>query len=72
MPFAEGIYNAAAIGADGKIWGLASEGIFVIDTSKDEVAIIARSTKPITAGFAMSGRAIYFACGPEVWGWNAH
>jgi hypothetical protein len=72
IPFQEGIYNAAAVGHDGRIWGLASEGIFVIDTAKDDVAIFARSPKPITAGFAMSDRAIYFACGPEVWRWNAH
>jgi streptogramin lyase len=71
MPFSGAIYNAVAIGPDGKIWGLASSGIFAIDTKTDEAAMIAQSPKPITGGFAMSARAIYFISGPEVWRWSS-
>lgn len=69
-PFTEGVYNAVAVGPDGRIWGLASSGIFVIDTETDGVTIIAKPPKPITGGFAVSGRTIYFVCGPEVWRWR--
>jgi streptogramin lyase len=70
MPFTGDIYNAVAIGPDGKIWGLSSSGIFVIDPETYGVKIIAKPPKPITAGFAMSGRTVYFVCGPEIWRWT--
>jgi hypothetical protein len=70
MPFSDGIYNSVALGPDGNIWGLASSGIFLIDTETNGVSLIAQPPKPITAGFAMSGRTIYFVCGPELWHWR--
>jgi hypothetical protein len=70
LPFSGGVYNAITVGPDSKLWGLASTGIFRIDPETNEVAMIARPPKTITAGFAMSGRTIYFVCGPEVWRWT--
>jgi hypothetical protein len=70
-PFSATIYNSVAIGPDGKIWGLAPEGIFTIDTKTNGISITARAPKTITGGFAMRGRTVYFASGAESWQWTS-
>jgi hypothetical protein len=66
-PFSRAVYNAIEVGRNGDLLGLASTGIFRIDTSTNTVSLSAQSPKPITGGFAMDGEEIYFACGAELW-----
>jgi hypothetical protein len=68
-PFPSVVYNAATI-AGGTIWGLASTGIFKIETGTNQVSMVASSPKRITAGFVKHGKSIYFASGPEIWRWK--
>ena len=67
LPFRRPIYNSVAVGPDGRIWGLAADGIFVIDPATHEAALAARTPQRITGGFALHRNAIYFACGESVW-----
>lgn len=60
-------YNSVALGPDGRIWGLAGEGIFAIDTKTNTASLVARSPQRITAGFELRDGAIYFASGPAVY-----
>ena len=55
------IYNSVGVGPDGKIWGLAPQGIFRIDPETYRVALVASAPERITAGFAMDATGIYFA-----------
>lgn len=66
-PFPHVIYNAVAMGGNGDMLGLASNGIFRIDLASNRISLLAQSPKPITAGFAMDHRQIYFACGADLW-----
>ena len=67
LPFECGsIYNGAAMGSDGKIWGLSKQGIFYIDPISFTGRIAYTPASPITAGFAIDERAVYFACGADV------
>lgn len=68
-PFSGVVYNSVKVGADGKIWGLASSGIFAIDPKNNDVSLVASSPTHITGGFAMLGNTIYFTSGAEVWSW---
>ena len=61
LPFRGAPYNSIALGADGNLWGLAREGIFRIDTRTHSIALVARSPKPITAGFELRGGSLYYA-----------
>ena len=61
------IYNSAAVGPDGKIWGLSSNGIFQIDTESCRVSLAAMAPEPITGGFAMDSTGIYYASGPSLY-----
>ena len=61
------IYNSVAVGPDGKIWGLASNGIFQIDTESCRVSLAAMSPEPITGGFAMDSGGIYYASGSSLY-----
>ncbi|HET6387214.1 MAG TPA: hypothetical protein VFJ58_27815 [Armatimonadota bacterium] len=67
LPFSGIIYNAASIGPGGLIYGLCAEGIFTIDPATREARILARSPGPITAGFALDGRDLYFASGAAIY-----
>jgi hypothetical protein len=67
LPFSSPIYNSVASGQDGRIWGLAEEGIFAIDTRSNKAEIVARPPVKITGGFAMRDGAIYFISGPTIY-----
>jgi len=67
LPFGGTIYNSVALGRDGRIWGLAKEGIFAIDTATNQARVVATAPEKITAGFAMRDDAIYFVSGPAVY-----
>lgn len=69
-PFSSVVYNSVAADSDGKIWGLASTGIFAIDPKTNDISLAASSPNHITGGFAMLGNTIYFTSGAEVWSWT--
>jgi len=60
LPFSGIVYSSLAARKDGQIWGLARDGIFTIDPHTHAARLVARSPKPIAAGFAMDATAIYF------------
>lgn len=71
LPFPGGtLWASLAEGRDGRIWGLAGHpqaGIFAISPASNEVELVARAPKPITAGFAIRGRDMYFASGATIY-----
>lgn len=69
-PFNGVVYNSVKVGSDGKIWGLASTGIFAIDPKTNDISLVASSPNHITGGFAMLGTTIYFTSEAEVWSWT--
>jgi streptogramin lyase len=70
LPFSDAIYNSAALGSDGKIWGLAKLGIFTVDPATLIVQLVARSPVEITGGFAMRNGKIYFSAGSLVYAYT--
>jgi hypothetical protein len=67
LPFSSPIYNSVAFGPDGRIWGLAEEGIFAIDTTSNKVEIVARPPVKINGGFALRDGALYFFSGSTIY-----
>lgn len=67
LPFRGVPYNSVALGPDGHIWGLANAGIFRIDPTTCDVHLVAKAPEPVTAGFALAGDQLYFACGATIW-----
>jgi hypothetical protein len=61
------MYNAAAVGPDNRVWGLAATGVFEIDTLTNEVEMTGKAPLPISGGFALIGRSLYLICGPSVY-----
>jgi hypothetical protein len=59
-----GVYNSIAVGPDGRLFGLFPTGVFSIDPKSYQVRVEALYVgSRITAGFALTGRDIYFAAG---------
>jgi hypothetical protein len=54
-------------GPDGRLYGLASEAIFVIDPKESQISLLAKSPVPITSGMAMLGHKIYFGSGANLY-----
>jgi hypothetical protein len=67
LPFHSVVYNSVAVAPDGRIYGLAEEGIFRIDERTHQGELAARSPVPITGGFALRGHSIYFVSGSDVY-----
>jgi ligand-binding sensor domain-containing protein len=67
MPFAKAIYNSASVDEAGRIWGLAEDGIFMIDTKKFKAEMVARAPTKITGGFALRNGKLYFISGSAVY-----
>lgn len=67
LPFSSPIYNSVASGRDGRIWGLAEEGIFTIDPRTNKVQIVAHPPAKLTGGFAMRDGDIYFISGSTIY-----
>jgi hypothetical protein len=67
LPFSRPIYNSVAIGKDGRIWGLAPDGIFAIDTRTNDVKLIVHTLQKITGGFGLQNGAIYFISNSAVY-----
>ena len=55
------------LGPDLRLYGLAKEAIFFIDSRNDQVSFIAKPPVPIHSGMAMLGRKIYFGSGANLW-----
>lgn len=60
-PFQGMPYNSVGLGPDGLIWGLSNDGIFTIDPKTDAMALAAKAPEPISSGFVLQGRDIYYA-----------
>jgi outer membrane protein assembly factor BamB len=54
-------------GADGRLYGLAREAIFVIDTKDDQISLLAKPPLPISTGMAILGRKIYYGSGANLY-----
>jgi streptogramin lyase len=67
LPFSKPIYNSVALGKEGKIWGLAEEGIFAIDTKNNSVELVARPPVKINGGFALRDGEVYFISGTTIY-----
>jgi outer membrane protein assembly factor BamB len=61
------LWQSIAVDDDGVLWGLADEGIFTVRPRDLSVRIAARTPKPVTAGFAMRDRTIFFASGSKIY-----
>jgi hypothetical protein len=75
LPFVVGsaiqtLYNSVAITADGKIRGLAPDGIFQISPDGRRLKLEARAPCKVTAGFVFNKGAIYFGCKSQLWRFN--
>jgi len=68
LPFAGGtLWQSIASDRDGRIWGLASEGVFAIEPDSLDATLVLKPAKKITAGFAIRGDTILFATGSEIY-----
>jgi hypothetical protein len=48
------------------VWGLAREGVFRVDLRRRTLELAAKAPEPITAGFALRGRELFFASGATI------
>ena len=60
------IPNSVDVDKAGRIWGLSTKGVFIIDTGELQVTTISTAPGPITGGFALSGETLYFVSGPAI------
>lgn len=72
LPFAGGtLIGGFDLGPDGRIWGVAPAakggGVFAIDPGTNEICLVARPPEPITGGFAIRGRSLYFSSGARIY-----
>ncbi|MGC2299353.1 MAG: Ig-like domain-containing protein, partial [Acidobacteriaceae bacterium] len=70
FPFAGLIYNSAGIDKVNRLWGLSSDGVFVVDPNSLHAALVAPAPAPITGGFILAGDLIYFIAGPSVYSYR--
>jgi hypothetical protein len=61
------LYNCIGLGKDGNLWGLAEDGIFMIDLKTDTPSLVTHSPKRITGGFDIKDGAIYFVSDSEAY-----
>jgi len=60
------VFNAVGPGPKGELFGLASAGIFTIDTAKRRPKVLAQYPDRVSGGFAIRGNRIYFTSGPQI------
>jgi hypothetical protein len=63
LPFSNLIYNSVSVDGGGRIWDLAQNGIFMIDTTTFNALLVASSPVPITGGFALKNGKVYSVFG---------
>jgi len=51
----------------GRLVGLTSKGVYVLDTARDEIVHTANAPVRVACGFALVGDAVYFGSGPTLW-----
>ncbi|MFB3885890.1 MAG: hypothetical protein ACE144_11735 [Thermodesulfobacteriota bacterium] len=54
------------LGSDGKLYGLSSEAIFLIDPADGRVSLVVKPSVPIDSGMAILGKKIYFGSGANL------
>ena len=69
--FPGSVYNSATI-YNGKFWGVAPQGIFSVNLGAGSIgqATLFQSSSTITAGFAVSGNALYFGSNSDLWSYT--
>jgi len=60
------IYNSVQPGPGGKLYGLTSNGVFVIDPATHRPTVLATYPGGIHGGIAIKGQRIFFSSGPKV------
>jgi hypothetical protein len=70
LPFSSLIYNSVSVDRAGRIWGLAQNGIFMIDTATFNALLVASSPVPITGGFALKNGKVYFISGSAIYSYT--
>ena len=55
------------VGPDERLYGLAKEAIFIIDSKDDRTSLLARPPVPIDSGMAIMDRKIYFGSGANLY-----
>jgi len=70
LPFLNPIYNSVSVDSSGRIWGLARNAIFMIDTRTFKASLVAISPVPITGGFALKNGRIYFISGAAIYSYT--
>ena len=53
--------------AAGRLIGLTSKGVYVLDVEREEIVQTARAPERVNCGFALVGDSVYFASGPTLW-----
>ena len=67
LGFKEPVETSLQLGADSRLYGLAKEAIFFIDSNNDQISLVAKPAAPIDSGMAILGRKIYFGSGAALW-----
>ncbi|MFZ0688862.1 MAG: Ig-like domain-containing protein [Acidobacteriaceae bacterium] len=70
FPFGAPVYNSAVIDKVNRLWGLSSDGVFVVDPASLHAELIAPAPAPITGGFVFADDQIYFIAGPSVYSYK--
>ena len=52
---------------DGKLVGLTTKGVYILDPEKSELIHVATSPVPVNCGFALVNEAVYFGSKAELW-----
>jgi hypothetical protein len=55
------------VGPDERLYGLAKEAIFMIDSKNDRISLLAKPPVPIDSGMAILGRKIYYGSGANLY-----
>ena len=70
IPFSPPLYDSVGFDRSGNLWGLAKEGIFMINQGTSKIQLVARSPADITAGFGMRNGKIYFISASSVYSYT--
>jgi len=70
ISFSQPLYDSVALDRSGNVWGLAKEGIFMINPSTSKIELVAHPPAEITGGFAMRNGKIYFIAGSSVYSYT--
>jgi hypothetical protein len=70
LPLSRLPYNSAFVDSAGRMWALAQNGIFMIDTKTFKASLVANAPAPITGGFAVKNGKIYFICGSSIYSYT--